>query len=134
MMGTCWGQRKKRKEIEAGWVHAEPSHWLHEISISETVRHHFWPGRVAALCFYNHLTISQSNLKEPTTGSFGWRELMQLGPSHNSFALVQLVFEARWLDICESSGCLRIWAVGRQSQEIVGTHSNNNESVLEFFA
>jgi hypothetical protein len=26
------------------WVHAEPSHWLHEISISKTVCHHFWPG------------------------------------------------------------------------------------------
>jgi hypothetical protein len=25
-------------------VHTEPSHWLHEISISKTVRHHFWPG------------------------------------------------------------------------------------------
>jgi hypothetical protein len=24
-------------------VHAEPSHWLHEISISKTVRHHFRP-------------------------------------------------------------------------------------------
>ncbi len=25
-------------------MHAEPSHWLHEISISKTVRHHFWHG------------------------------------------------------------------------------------------
>jgi len=25
-------------------VHAEPSHWLHEISISKTIHHHFWPG------------------------------------------------------------------------------------------
>jgi hypothetical protein len=25
-------------------VHAEPSHWLHEIFISKTVCHHFWPG------------------------------------------------------------------------------------------
>jgi hypothetical protein len=24
-------------------VHAEPSHWLHKISISKTVDHHFWP-------------------------------------------------------------------------------------------
>jgi len=59
---------------------------------------------------------------------------MQLGPSHNIFALVQLVFEVRWLDNCESGACLRIWAVGRQPQEIVGTHSNNNECVLEFSA
>jgi len=27
-------------------VHAEPSHWLHEISISKTVGHHFWPGLI----------------------------------------------------------------------------------------
>jgi hypothetical protein len=59
---------------------------------------------------------------------------MQLGPSHNIFALVQLVFEVRWLDNCESGECLGIWAVGRQPQEIVGTHSNNNEWFLEIFA
>ncbi len=28
-------------------MHAEPSHWLHEISISKTVCHHFWPGLMA---------------------------------------------------------------------------------------
>jgi hypothetical protein len=28
-------------------VHAECSHWLHEISISKTVGHHFWPGLIA---------------------------------------------------------------------------------------
>jgi hypothetical protein len=28
-------------------VHAERSHWLHEISISKTVGHHFWPGLIA---------------------------------------------------------------------------------------
>ncbi len=135
-LGTCWEQRKneKRKEIKALWVHAEPSHWLHEISISKTVCQHFWPALIAALHFYNHLTISRSNLIEPTIVSFRWRELMQLGPSHNIFALVQLVFEVRWLDICESGECLQIWAVGGQPQEIVGTYSNNNEWVLEFFA
>jgi len=30
-------------------VHAEPSHWLHEISISKTIRHHFLPGRIPPL-------------------------------------------------------------------------------------
>jgi hypothetical protein len=25
-------------------VHAEPSHWLHDISLSKTVHHHFSPG------------------------------------------------------------------------------------------
>jgi hypothetical protein len=28
-------------------VHAESSHWMHEISISKTVGHHFWPGWIA---------------------------------------------------------------------------------------
>jgi len=39
-------QKLKRKEAKALWVHAEPSHWLDEISISKTVRHHFWPGLI----------------------------------------------------------------------------------------
>jgi hypothetical protein len=30
-------------------VHAEPSHWLHEISIFKTVHHHFWPGLIPPL-------------------------------------------------------------------------------------
>jgi hypothetical protein len=30
-------------------MHAEPSHWLHEISISKTVCHHFWPGLIPPL-------------------------------------------------------------------------------------
>jgi hypothetical protein len=30
-------------------VLAEPSHWLHEISISKTVHHHFWPGVISPL-------------------------------------------------------------------------------------
>jgi hypothetical protein len=47
LKGTCWEQRKnepksspppklKRKKIKALWVHAEPYHWLHEISIFQT--------------------------------------------------------------------------------------------------
>jgi hypothetical protein len=52
-------------------VHAEASHWLHEIYISKTVCHHFWPGLVSTLyIFYNHLTISQSNLKDPLLAEF----------------------------------------------------------------
>ncbi len=27
-------------------MHAKPSRWLHEISISKTVCHHFGPGRI----------------------------------------------------------------------------------------
>ncbi len=64
LKGTCEGQRKKWKnekippptppnlkenKIKALWVHSEPSHWLHEISISKTVRHHFWPGLIPPL-------------------------------------------------------------------------------------
>jgi len=30
-------------------VPAEPSHWLHEISVSKTVRHQFWPGLLPPL-------------------------------------------------------------------------------------
>jgi hypothetical protein len=46
LKGTCWEQRKnlkipppppqpklERKKIKELWVHAEPSHWLHEISM-----------------------------------------------------------------------------------------------------
>jgi hypothetical protein len=46
LKGTCWEQRKNEKKIlppthtklkikktKALWVHAEPSHWLHEISM-----------------------------------------------------------------------------------------------------
>jgi hypothetical protein len=39
----------KRKNIKALRVHAEPSHWLHEIFISKTVCHHFWPGLIPPL-------------------------------------------------------------------------------------
>ncbi len=69
--GNMLGTKKKRKEFEALWVHAEASHWLHEIYISKTVCHHFWPGLVSTLyIFYNHLTISQSNLKDPLLAEF----------------------------------------------------------------
>jgi len=54
MLGTKekWKKKTSRprtlklgaKAIKALWVHAEPSHWLHEIFISKTVCHHFWPG------------------------------------------------------------------------------------------
>jgi hypothetical protein len=34
--------------------HAEPSHWLHEISISKTVCHHFWPGLRSGAEIWGH--------------------------------------------------------------------------------
>jgi len=59
-LGTHWEQGEKnlkippppppplkRKKLDRSWVHAEPSHWLYEISISKTVGHHFWPGLMA---------------------------------------------------------------------------------------
>jgi hypothetical protein len=62
-MRTCWehiGTRKQKQKITPrtwphpqkekqgpSWVHAQPSHWLQEISISKTVCHHFWPGLMA---------------------------------------------------------------------------------------
>jgi hypothetical protein len=60
---------------------------------------------------------------------------MQLGPGDNIFALVQLVFEGRWLDIYESGEVSPdLGGGGWQPQEVVGTYSNNNEWVLESFA
>ncbi len=35
-------------------MHVEPSHWLHEISISKTVGHHFWPGLMAYAEIWGH--------------------------------------------------------------------------------
>jgi hypothetical protein len=35
-------------------VHVEPSYWLHEISISKAVGHHFWPGLMAYAEIWGH--------------------------------------------------------------------------------
>jgi hypothetical protein len=35
---------QKEKKLYNSWVHAETSHWLHEISLTKTVHHHFSPG------------------------------------------------------------------------------------------
>jgi hypothetical protein len=32
--------------------HVEPSHWVHEISISKNVGHHFWPGLMVGAEFW----------------------------------------------------------------------------------
>jgi hypothetical protein len=44
-------QRKKQGPSQ---VHVEPSHWLHEIFIFETVSHHFWPGLMAVAEIWGH--------------------------------------------------------------------------------
>ncbi len=57
---TCWEQMKNEKKLPPPKalkeknqgtlrVHAEASHWLHEISISKTVRHPIWPGLIPPL-------------------------------------------------------------------------------------
>ncbi len=48
------GKKRKKEKVPPphpqkekqgpSWMHAEPSHWLHEISISKTIYHHFWTG------------------------------------------------------------------------------------------
>jgi hypothetical protein len=45
---------QKEKTKSPPWVHAEPSHWLHEISIFKTVRHHFWAGLMAGSVNWGH--------------------------------------------------------------------------------
>jgi hypothetical protein len=47
----------KRKKLEALWVHAEPSHWQHEISISKTVCHHFWPWLIPPIINWGFLFL-----------------------------------------------------------------------------
>jgi hypothetical protein len=46
---SCPHQKLKREKKRHFELHAEPSDWLHEISISKTVRHHFWPGLIPPL-------------------------------------------------------------------------------------
>ncbi len=41
----------KRKKLDRSRVHAEPSHWLHEISLSKTVRHHIGKKGIAFSVF-----------------------------------------------------------------------------------
>jgi hypothetical protein len=42
---------------------SEPSHWLHEISISKAVGHHFWPGLIMAGAeFWGHREPDENSL------------------------------------------------------------------------
>ncbi len=63
MMKTCWehiGNKKKTKNNSShptpkmkkqgpSCMHVEPSHWLHEISLSKIVGHHFQPRFIPPL-------------------------------------------------------------------------------------
>jgi hypothetical protein len=45
----------KENKIKALQMHAEPSHWLHEISIFKIVHHHFWPGLITPITNLGYL-------------------------------------------------------------------------------
>jgi hypothetical protein len=54
LMGIRGGKKKflsqlplKKKKLHPSWEHAEPSQWLHAISLSKTVCHHFLPPLMA---------------------------------------------------------------------------------------
>jgi hypothetical protein len=64
---------------------------------------------------YVHLTICQPPKKEPTPGSFRWRELNVT--CHNIFAHVQPVFEVRWLAFVSLVGVSRSGGVGGHPPE-----------------
>ncbi len=40
----------KRKKLDRSQVHAEPSHWLHEIPLSKTIRPHICKMELRSLC------------------------------------------------------------------------------------
>jgi hypothetical protein len=46
----------ERKNQGPSWMDVEPSHWLHEISISKIVCHHFWLGLMVGLVIGDIIT------------------------------------------------------------------------------
>jgi len=44
-------------------VHAKPSQWLHAISISKTIDHHFWPGLGLLYCSFDFEPIKLTSSK-----------------------------------------------------------------------
>ncbi len=52
--GRKTNNNSRKEKPRPSWVHAEPSHWLHEISISKSVGHHFWPGLMAGSVIWGH--------------------------------------------------------------------------------
>ncbi len=69
--------RPPQKEKNQGppWVHAESSHWLHEISIFKTVRHHFWAGLMAGSVIWGH------------SKNKSWENDIPLGSSYSNICL-----------------------------------------------
>jgi transcriptional regulator of acetoin/glycerol metabolism len=64
-LGTLWElgnlslslpplKKKKKRNWIIHECHAEPSHCLHELSISKTVGHQFWPGLMARAEIWGH--------------------------------------------------------------------------------
>ncbi len=62
----------KRKKIKALWLHAEPSHWLHEIFISKTVPHHLWP-RIACRINWGYLLVVKTWERNGFHLQYPWR-------------------------------------------------------------
>jgi len=91
-MGTHWewGKNKKsrprpkKKELDPSWVHAEPSHWLHETFISKTVHQHFWPGLLAGAQTVGH----SSKMKSCCRHSSPWKVVIRVGLPLTNYAIV----------------------------------------------
>ncbi len=65
-IGNKWKKQKnlytplqKEKTLDCSWVHAEPPHWLHEISASRTVGHHLLRRLMAGAEFWGHSLVFQ---------------------------------------------------------------------------
>jgi hypothetical protein len=46
----------ERKNQGPSLMHAKPSHWLHDSSISKTIHHHFWLGLMVGSMIWGHNT------------------------------------------------------------------------------
>jgi hypothetical protein len=45
----------EKKKLDPSWGHAEPSDWLHEISLSKTLHTNFLPRLMAGAKFWGHI-------------------------------------------------------------------------------
>jgi hypothetical protein len=101
LLGTLWehdgntlGMRKKqkippphpsrRKNWTPSWVHAEPSHWLHETFISNTVCQHFSPGLLAGAQTVGH----SSKMKSCCRHSSPWKVVIRVGLPLTNYSIV----------------------------------------------
>ncbi len=77
---------QREKKLDCSWVHAEPSHWLHEISLSKTVRHQFPTGLIPLVKNWDTYCIFQVSIRfsRKVQHYIGWR--------NNTSSLVLEVF------------------------------------------